>query len=279
MAESLEKLLSLLAEVKDKKTIEFVKSYKLWRVFFDKILTDQCYLDFYPLILNLELTVLCGLSESMVKKGKSFERFSEFMSLLSEEEKLFFALVINLKKKNIRAQEIWKQLNNGSGNDNLFNELMTISSNDDDTEQEEIENIINSYLDNSSYFQDAFNKRLVLLYGVRSMNVHLGTPVVGAMMASSGEIIKHYGEEKDTIFSKKYPDWKNAFFTLEYPISEFFIRAACRLNNIEPESISSSIEGYCNDKLLSRHARSSCKLIYTVKEKFKVLGNIKLIEK
>jgi len=266
-----ERLLSLLSGVKDKKTIEFVRSYKLWRVFFNKILADQCYLDLHPLILNLELTVLCGLAESMIKNGKPSEKFSKFLGLLSEEEKLFFSLIIILKKKNKRAQEIWKQLNNGGGNDSLFKELMTISSSDDDAGQEEIENIINSYLDGSSYFQEAFNKRLTLLYGVRSMNVHFGTPVMGAMMASSGKIIKYYGEEKDTVFSKKYPDWKNVFFTLEYPISEFFVRAACRLNNIEPDNISSSIEDYCNDKLLSRHARLSCRLVFAVKKKFEIL--------
>lgn len=248
--EKYQKMLTLLRE---KGAEEFVKKYETWSRFFSFSISKDPF-EAHHSVINLKLVVLCGLAESLGRGEGDCEKFKEFINSLSLEEKLFFALVVNSKKKNIIAQEMFEKYNK-TGDEGLLKQLMDVGQKEDDEKQKEIEQLLVAYPDNISYIEEIFDRKIKLLYGVRSKIVHSGIPVVGLIMSSSGDVVEFYGEKEDT------------FFTIVHPLEDFFLRATCRRYGVEPESVVKDMEEYCYDKLLARHARSAVALISNLNKK------------
>ncbi len=252
MGDKIKELLSLLRKSNNEKIVQFVNKYNAWFAFFSETSGFEDRPRVYSLIADLKLIVLCGLAESLGIGNGPREKFRQFLDRLSIEEKIFFSLIVNLKQKKVESQKIWEQYLN-SGSEELLKKIMDIHDQESNDKEKEIEKILISYPDDHQYLEEIFKKRIELLYDVRSKIVHRGLPVSGTIITSSGEIT-YYGEKG------------SIFFTIKYPVEEFFIRAACRYDNIEPNTIVPSIERYCNDNLILRHAWSQANLVYNLKQ-------------
>ena len=241
----------------DERLENFVQKYKTWAAFFEEILKipERAVLPkIHALVATSRVITLSGLAESSGSGDGYGQKFSNFINFLSIEEKLFFCLIFDIKRKSEEQATLYQQYLNDPIEDNL-KKLTDISSKQDDKHEEEIMHIMNSFLeDDIQKLNSFFKERVDLFYGVRSKIVHEGSPdIMGAMLSSHTEAILYYGEKE------------NKFFTLEYPIEEFFIRAAYRIFEHEPEKI--EINDFLYEKFLARHAPRVIRIVNKINGK------------
>ncbi|PIR13512.1 hypothetical protein COV49_01975 [Candidatus Falkowbacteria bacterium CG11_big_fil_rev_8_21_14_0_20_39_10] len=243
----------------NKKVKDFIKKYKVWFAFFEEILNkitkDTISPKIHALVATSKIIILTGLAESLGTGNTCSTKFSHFLSFLSIEEKLFFSLIFKIKaSNNKKAEELYeKHLETG---DNIFiDQLVDISTKSDDLYQVEVADIMNSFLaDDEKKLDIFFKRRANLFYGVRSKIVHEGSPdVIGAMFSSNMETTMYYGEKE------------NKFFTIKYPIEEFFIRAAYRIIGQEPKKI--NIEDFLWNNFISHHSPRIAKIVAKIERK------------
>lgn len=243
-SENIDALLKQIANIGGGEQInEFTEKYKTWSAFFDQIISTSSDANFpkiYSLVATTKIVILCGLAESLGSGASEIEKIRNFLSLLSIEEKLLFSLMFNVKKTDVQAQQLYEEMLK-TGKDNT-SQLLTSWQNTQDIYRDEVRAVMNSFIkDEVKPIEDFFISRVNFLYGIRSAIVHKGTPnLISSMHLSRGETIMYMGGRD------------NKFFSIRYPIEEFFLRAGIRLIGHEP--IKPSLSDFLWDEFISEHA-------------------------
>jgi hypothetical protein len=243
-----EKLISELEMYKDDVPIGvFLDKYKIWWAFFEEVLTtSEKFVSpkIHSLVATSKIVALCGMAEGFIKSGdKPQKKFEKFLGYLNPEEKLLFSLAFSSKKStDVEALNLEDKYNK-TGDNTYFEKLIALTTRNDDFYHEQINNIMKCFIGGDLKLLDDFYKsKLDLLYGIRSKIVHEGSPnVVAAMLSSSTEAIMFYGNRT-----------RSEFFTIRYPLEEFFIRAAYRACGHSPVQLDPT--EFLWDEFTSQHA-------------------------
>lgn len=243
-SENISELLQQAADAKNGEQIsEFVDKYKVWNAFFNQIIStcsDTNFPKIHSLVATTKIVILCGLAESLGTGTSEREKIRNFLNLLNTEEKLLFSLMFTIKRVDTQAQQLYEEMLR-TGRDNT-NQLLSSWQSTQDIHREEIRSVMESFIkDDVNPVEEFFITRVNFLYSIRSAIVHRGTPnLISSMHLGKGETIMYMG------------DIDNKFFTIRYPIEEFFLRAALRLISHEPNE--PSLSDFLWDEFISEHA-------------------------
>lgn len=244
-------LKNLADSSKNPKILEFAKYYQLWNAFFERVLNgneNDANPNIHSLVNNLRLIILSGFAENLGEKSPDLpndksifkNKFTNFLNHLNIEEKFYFCLVFEIK---ITSEETNKKFQAylETGSEELLDELMQTHQKEGDEKEADIRELLKAfYNDETQKIQKDFDRKVNLLYGIRSKIVHTGSPVIGAVIGTG--FYSFYGEKE------------NNFFSIKKNLDDFFLRAALRQTNNEPEPIYKKLKGYLNNNYLTHHA-------------------------
>ncbi len=197
----------------------------------------------------MRLIILSGFAENLGEKspdltvGQSVykNKFTNFLNNLNTEEKFFFCLVFEIKITNEETNKKF-QTYLETGNEQLLDELMASHQKNDGQKETYIHELLKAFYDDEiQKIQKDFDRKVSLLYGIRSKIVHTGNPVIGVIMGTG--IYSFYGEKE------------NNFFSIKISLDDFFLRAALRQYDRNPEPIRQKVKDHLVNNYLSRHAQ------------------------
>lgn len=244
-------LKNLADSTKNPKILEFTKYYQLWDAFFERVLNsneNDKNPNIHSLVNNLRLIILSGFAENLGEKSPDLpndksifkNKFTNFLNHLIIEEKFFFCLIFEIK---ITSEETNKKFLTylETGSEELLDELMQTHQKEGNQKEEDIRELLKAfYNDAPEKIQKDFDRKVNLLYGIRSKIVHTGSPVIGAVIGTG--FYSFYGEKE------------NNFFAIKKNLNDFFLRAVLRQADIEPDPIYKKLKSYLNDNYLTHHA-------------------------
>lgn len=209
------------------KLVGFIDKYKIWDAFYTEVLkkcSERPSPKIHSLIASSKIVTLCGMAENFIEsKDDDVQRYRSFLGFLNPEEKLLFSLAFNCKPSLDREASVLQEKYLQTGDEAHFRKLLDLTSKRDDEYHIEVGNIMQAFIDDNMISLEKFFKvRIDLLYGVRSKIVHEGSPdVISSLLLSSSDAVMFCGSKGNT------------FFTIRYPIEEFFIRAVARATGNE----------------------------------------------
>lgn len=254
-----EKLIEDLSKLNSNPSVKnFVDKYKTWFAYFEEVLLISERIispKIHSLVATSKIVALCGMAEGFVEtKEGNKEKFERFLNYLSPEEKLLFSLAFSAKKSIDKEAQILQDEYANTGDSSYFESLIELTTKSDDVYHKQVGEIMNCFINGDfDALNNFFKSKIELLYGIRSKIVHGGSPdVVGAMLVNNTDAIMFYGSRRDD------------FFTIRYPLEEFFIRAVFRAVGYKPAPLDPS--EFLWDEFISGYAPQIARIANMVKQ-------------